>query len=338
MLTAAWRLVRSAVSAWVDDYAASMGAALAFYTLFSIAPLLLIAISVAGLAFGQDAARGEIFGQLSGMLGDDSAKAVESMLEGLNRPEAGIISTVIGIALLLVGATTVFAELQDAMDRIWRAPTRPKGGLWALIRARLLSLGMVMGIGFLLMVSLVMSAGLSALGKWFGPWFGEQALIAQALNLVISFALVTAMFAMIYKVIPRVKIAWRDVWVGASLTALLFTVGKYLIGLYIGSSGVASPFGAAGSLVVLLLWVYYSAQIFLLGAEFTWVYSHEHGSRKGKDVTPPSAAPVPQRGQPGPDGLASSANAAAPSHLPPPQPRPGPASQGFPPRKNLPAS
>ena len=340
MLGTAWRLVRSAVSAWVDDYAASMGAALAFYTLFSIAPLLLIVISVAGLVFGQEAARGEIFGQLSGMLGDDSAKAVEAMLEAANRPGAGVVGTVVGIVVLIIGATTVFAELQDAMDRIWRAPTRPKGGLWALIRARLLSLGMVMGIGFLLMVSLVASAGLSALGKWWGPLFGEQALLAQALNLVISFALVTGMFAMIYKVIPRVKIAWRDVWVGASLTALLFTVGKLLIGLYIGRSGVASPFGAAGSLVVLLLWVYYSAQIFLLGAEFTWVYSHEHGSRKGKSVTPENAAPVPQRGQAAPAPPAgNAADADQPARPGPlPRPRPGPASQGFPPRQNLPAA
>ena len=338
MFAAAWRLVRSAVSAWVDDYAASMGAALAFYTLFSIAPLVLIVISVAGLVFGQDAARGEIFGQLSGMLGDDSAKAVESMLEGLNRPEAGIIATIVGVSLLLVGATTVFAELQDAMDRIWRAPNLPKGGLWALIRARLLSLGMVMGIGFLLMVSLIASAGLSALGKWWGPWFGEQAFIAQILNIVVSFTLVTAMFAMIYKVIPRVKIAWRDVWVGASLTALLFTVGKLLIGLYIGRSGVASPFGAAGSLVVLLLWVYYSAQIFLLGAEFTWVYSHAHGSRKGTDVTQPNTAPVPQRGPPGPEHQAAQIPSASSSNRPLVQPRPGSASQGFPPRTNLPAS
>ena len=291
MLAAVWQLVRSAVSAWVDDYAASMGAALAFYTLFSIAPLLLIVISVAGLVFGQEAARGEIFGQLSGMLGDDSAKAVESMLVAVNRPGAGIVATLVGIGALVVGATTVFAELQDAMDRIWRAPTR-------------------------------------------------QAFLAQILNVVVSFGLVTVMFAMIYKVIPRVKIAWRDVWVGAALTALLFTVGKILIGVYIGRSGVASPFGAAGALVVLLLWVYYSAQIFLLGAEFTWVYSHVHGSRKGKDVTPQDAAPVPQRGQPGPDGLAGQvATSASPSASSPvPQLRPEPASQGCLPRRNLPAA
>ncbi len=330
MLAAAWRLVRSAASAWVDDYAASMGAALAFYTLFSIAPLLLIVIAVAGLAFGQDAARGEIFVQLSGMLGDDGAKAIESILKAVNRPGAGIAASVVGLVALVIGATTVFAELQDAMDRIWRAPTRPKGGLWALIRARLLSLGLVMGFGFLLMVSLVVSAGLSALTKWWGPWFGEQALAAQILNMVVSFALASAMFAMIYKVIPRVKIAWRDVWVGASLTALLFTVGQQLIGLYIGRSGVASPFGAAGSLIVLLLWVYYSAQIFLLGAEFTWVYSHEHGSRRDRDVTPANAAPVPQRGHPGPDGPAKQVQHAVTKLPSPPQqePHPGPAPHG----------
>ena len=300
-----------------------MGAALAFYTLFSIAPLLLIVISVAGLVFGADAARGEIFGQLTSVLGDDSAKAVESMLAAVNKPGAGIVGTLVGLAVLVVGATTVFAELQDAMDRIWRAPVRAKGGLWSLLRARLLSLGMVMGIGFLLMVSLVASAGLSALGKWWGPWFGEQALIAQALNIVVSFLLVTAMFAMIYKIIPRVKIAWRDVWVGAGLTALLFTAGKFLIGLYIGQSGVTSPFGAAGSLVVLLLWVYYSAQIFLLGAEFTWVYSHKYGSRKDKAIAPINSVPVPQRVEQPAAAPQAAAQAARP--------------QGFPPRSKQPA-
>ena len=323
VIGATGRLLRAAVTAWIDDYAASMGAALAFYTLFSIAPLLLIVISVAGLVFGADAARGEIFGQLTSVLGDDSAKAVESMLAAVNKPGAGIVGTLVGLAVLVVGATTVFAELQDAMDRIWRAPVRAKGGLWSLLRARLLSLGMVMGIGFLLMVSLVASAGLSALGKWWGPWFGEQALIAQALNIVVSFLLVTAMFAMIYKIIPRVKIAWRDVWVGAGLTALLFTAGKFLIGLYIGQSGVTSPFGAAGSLVVLLLWVYYSAQIFLLGAEFTWVYSHKYGSRKDKAITPINSVPVPQRVE----------QPAAAPQAPAQTVRP----QGFPPRSKQPA-
>lgn len=279
---AAWRLLRDAASAWVDDYAPSMGAALAFYTLFSLAPLLLIVISVAGLVFGEQAARGAILGQLSGMLGDQGAAAVESLLVSLNRPQAGIVGTLVGVVTLLVGATTVFGELQDALDRIWRAPKRPVNGLWALLRARLLSLGLVLGIGFLLLVSLVFSAALAALDAWWAGWFVGWGLLAELLNLGISFALVAAIFAMIYKWMPRQRVAWSDVAVGALITALLFTVGKALIGLYIGRSGVASPFGAAASLVVLLLWVYYSAQVFLLGAELTWVYAQRHGSLRGR--------------------------------------------------------
>lgn len=285
-----WGLIKTTFSAWIDDYAPSMGAALAYYTIFSIAPLLLIVISVAGLIFGQDAVRGEIFGQLQGMMGEEGAMAIQGMLESVSQPEQGIIGTIIGIVLLLVGATTVFGELQTDLDRIWRAPEPEKGGgLWGLIRSRLLSFGMILGIGFLLMTSLVFSAALSALGKWWGPLFGDWEVLAHALHFVISFALVTAVFAMIYKFMPRVNIDWHDVWIGAAVTALLFTLGKFLIGLYIGKAGVASGFGAAGSLVIVLVWVYYSAQIFLLGAEFTWAYAHEHGSRKGQ---------VPQEPQP----------------------------------------
>ena len=278
-----WGLVKNTFSSWSNDYAPSMGAALAYYTMFSIAPLLLIVISVAGLIFGVEAARGEIFGQLQGMMGEEGAAAVQALLESVSQPEQGVIGTVIGAVLLLIGATTVFGELQDDLDRIWRAPERKKGGgLWNLIRSRLLSFGMILGIGFLLMVSLVFSAALSALGKWWGPLFGEWEILLQAVNFIVSFALVTAVFAMIYKIMPRVSIAWHDVWIGAAVTALLFTIGKFLIGLYIGKTGVASGFGAAGSLVIVLVWVYYSAQIFLLGAEFTWAYAHEHGSRKGQ--------------------------------------------------------
>ena len=293
-----WRLLRDACAAWVDDYASSMGAALAFYTLFSITPLLLIVISLAGLVFGEQAARGEIMMELGGLLGADSAKAVEAMVAGLDRPLAGVMGTLVGVTALVIGATTVFGELQDALDRIWRAPARPTGsGLWRLVRARLLSLGMVLGVGFLLMVSLVASAALAALGKWWGPWFGGLVVLANVLNAALSFTLVTAMFAMIYKGMPRVRVAWRDVWIGAALTALLFTVGKSLIGIYIGRSGVATPFGAAASLVVLLIWVYYSAQIFLLGAEFTWIYAHRHGSRQGW-LVPPGASTVPSEAAP----------------------------------------
>ncbi len=276
-----WSLIKASVSAWIDDYAPSMGAALAYYTMFSIAPLLLIVISVAGLIFGADAVRGEVAGQLQGLIGEDAASLIEGLVERADQPAQGVLSTLIGFLLLVIGATTVFAELQDALDRIWRAPRREQGGLWGLLRARLLSFGLILGIGFLMIVSLILSAALSALGKWWGAWFGHWLLVAQLLNLAISFALVTVMFAMIYKIMPRVKVAWSDVWIGAVFTALLFTIGKTLIGLYIGKSGMTSVFGAAGSLVVLLVWVYYSAQIFLLGAEFTWAYAQRFGSRQG---------------------------------------------------------
>ncbi|MGH8763272.1 MAG: YihY/virulence factor BrkB family protein [Nitrosospira sp.] len=276
-----WILVKAAFSSWRDDYAPSMGAALAYYTMFSIAPLLLIVISTAGLVFGEEAVRGEIFGQLQGLMGDQGAIAVQGLLESVSEPKEGVAGTVIGTILLLIGATTVFGELQDAFDRIWRAPGRDKnGGLWRLIKSRLLSFGIILGIGFLLMVSLVFSAAVAALGKWWGPFFANLELVATVVNFFVSFALMTAVFAMLYKFMPRVKIHWRDVWAGAIVTALLFTVGKILIGIYIGKSAISSGFGAAGSLVVVLVWVYYSAQIFLLGAEFTWVYAHAHGSKK----------------------------------------------------------
>jgi membrane protein len=296
-----WLLLRDAALAWVDDYAASIGAALSYYTVFSMAPLLLIVISIAGLVFGEAAARGEILDQLAALVGVEGAHVLETALEGLNQPRAGWWGTGAGVVALLIGASTVFAELQSAMDRIWRAPPQAPSGaplpagpgaVWQLLRVRLLSLGMVLGVGFLLLVSLVASAALAALEKWWAPWFGDLALLASALNFGLSFALVTVLFAMIYKWMPRVRLAWRDVAVGAVLTALLFTLGKSLIGLYIGRSGVASVFGAAASLVVLLLWVYYSAQVFLFGAEITWVYALRHGSLQGTQPAVGAAQPA----------------------------------------------
>ena len=277
-----WVLIKTAFTSWNDDYAQSMGAALAYYSLFSIAPLLIIVISIAGLVFGEEAARGEIAGPLMSLMGVQSALAVQSLLESVNEPAQGIMATLIGLVLLLVGATTVFGELQDSLDRIWRAPARVGGGLWNLIRARLLSFGMILGIGFLLMVSLVFSAALSAVTNWWGPVFADWEMVASCVNFIFSFVMVTGMFAMIYKIMPRVHVRWDEVWIGAAITAVLFTIGKFVIGFYIGSSGVASTFGTAGSLVALLVWVYYSAQIFLMGAEFTWAYSHIFGSRKNK--------------------------------------------------------
>jgi membrane protein len=295
-----WGLVKAAASAWVSDYAPSMGAALSYYTVFSLAPVLLIVVSVTGLVFGEEAARGEVFEQIAGLVGAESAQAIEQMLSALRKPGRGAIGTAVGLVTLLIGATTVFGELQDALDRIWRAPVREgSSGLWGLLRARLLSFGMILGIAFLLMVSLVLSAAIAALGKWWGGLFGEWEALLQAVNLLVGLALTTAVFALIYKLMPRVKVRWHDVWLGAFTTAVLFSVGKFLIGLYIGKSGIASGFGAAGSLVVVFLWVYYSAQIFLLGAEFTWVYAKTFGSMRSlprstgdKDRSPAPAAAV----------------------------------------------
>ncbi len=285
-------LAVKALTAWADDYAPSMGAALSYYTLFSIAPLLLIVLGIAGFFFGEEAVRGELFSQLAGLVGAEGARAIEQMLASASTPKEGAIAAVIGFVVLIVGATTVLGELQNALDRIWRAPILKKtGGVAGFARSRLLSVAMILGVAFLLMVSLVISAVLAAIGKWWGAWFIGWELLGHGLDLVVSFGLMTILFALIYKIIPRVHIRWPDVWVGAAVTALLFAVGKVLIGLYLGKSEVATGFGAAGSLVLFMVWVYYSAQIFLIGAEFTWVYAHEFGSRR--DTQPPPKAAVP---------------------------------------------
>jgi membrane protein len=260
-----------------------MGAALAFYTMFSIAPLLLIVISVAGFFFGEDAARGEVFEQLQELLGDSGALAVQELLDSAGKPADSVMATVFGLLLLFIGATSVFAELQDALNRIWRAPQKEQSsGLWRFIRARLLSFGMILGIGFLLIVSLAFSAGLAALSEWWDPYSTGWVTIANTTELALGVLLATVVFALIYKTMPRVQVQWRDVWVGATVTSLLFIAGKFLIGKYLGRSDISSGFGAAASLVVVLLWVYYSAQIFLFGAEFTWAYAHRFGSRRGR--------------------------------------------------------
>jgi len=301
-LTEWWSLVKAAADGWVRDYAPSMGAALSYYTVFSLAPVLLIVVSVAGLVFGEEAARGEVFEQIAGLVGTESARAIEQMLDAVRKPERGAVGAVIGVITLLIGATTVFGELQDDLDRIWRAPVREgSSGPWGLVRTRLLSFGMILGIAFLLMVSLVLSAALAALGKWWGGVFGEWEVLLQAVNLLVGLLMTTAVFALIYKLMPRVKVRWHDVWLGALTTAVLFSIGKFLIGLYIGKSGIASGFGAAGSIAVVFLWVYYSAQIFLLGAEFTWVYAKTFGSMRALQAAAPSAAPasVADRGDTG---------------------------------------
>ena len=274
-------LFKGAAVDWMNDYAQSRGAARAFYTMFSIAPLLLIVIAIAGIVFGEEAARGEIYGQLQGMLGSRGASAVQSLLESAGKPAESMMATAFGIVLLVVGATTVFAELQDAFDRIWRAPAKPgSSSLWRMLRGRMLSFGLILGFGFLLMVSLVFSAAMSALTRWGKPALVGWDRISGALDVGLGIALSTLVFAVIFKTMPRVRVAWKDVWIGAILTSLLFVAGKYVIGAYLGRSTVFSLFGAAASLVLVLLWVYYSAQIFLFGVEFTRVYALRFGSHR----------------------------------------------------------
>jgi YihY family inner membrane protein len=279
-------LIDKSVNAWVDDYAPSMGAALAFYTLFSIAPLFIFIIALAGFIFGPDAAQGEIVAQLRGRIGVDAAAVVQSLIKSVSRPTEGVIATVVSILTLFIGATSVFSEVQSALNRIWRMPDPASGSILSnLVRTRLLSFGMVLGLGLLLVLSLAFSTFLSAMGRWSNGWISGWQTLLQVANFILSFAINAVIFAMIYKVMPRARIAWRDVAVGAMVTALLFETSKLLIGLYLGRSTVTSGFGAAGSLVLFLLWVYLSAQIFLLGAEFTWVYSHQHGSRSERFST-----------------------------------------------------
>ncbi len=275
-------LCRRAVVSWVDDFAPSMGAAISYYTVFSLAPLLVIVIAVAGAVFGREAVQGEIVGQLQGLIGREGAIAVQGLIKSASEPAKGLVAGGISIVVLLVGATTVFAELQSALDRIWHVPEKAKpSGLWAVLRARVLSFGLILGLAFLLMVSLSVSAGISAFGSFASGLLPGWEVLLQGINMLLSVGITTVLFAMIFKFMPSVAIEWRDVWVGSVVTAVLFEFGKFAIGLYLGKSGVNESFAAAGSLVVLLAWVYYAAQIFLLGAEFTKVYSEDNGSHAG---------------------------------------------------------
>jgi membrane protein len=276
---ATWGLAYETVNEWVNDRASRKGAALAFYTVFSLAPILILSIAIAGLFFGKEAARGEIFSQVKDLLGTDAAAAIQAMIQSASQPGAGVIATVIGLITLCIGATTALAELKDGLDQIWNAPPERTSGFWSFVRKRVLSVGLILSLGFLLLVSLVFSALVTALARSWGP-ADATGIVLQAVNFLFSFALVTLLFAMIYKILPSVHIAWKDVAIGSIITAALFSVGKALIGLYLGNSGVASSYGAAGSVILVLVWVYYSAQIFLLGAEFTKVYAHRYGSRR----------------------------------------------------------
>jgi membrane protein len=273
------KLFKDTVLAFIADEALSRGAAIAFYAVTSIAPVLLIVIAIAGLAFGHDAAENAVKGQLSALMGEQTADVVQTAVANASSKSSGILATLIGIATLIATASGVFGEMQAALNAIWKV--QPSGTtLSRLVRARAASLGLVAALGFLLMVSLVVSAGLTAFGNYLNSLFPFGALILSILNVAVSLLFISLLFAALYKVLPDRHLQWRDVILGAVVTAVLFTIGKALIGWYIGSSAVASSYGAAGALIVLLLWVYYSAQIFLLGAEFTKVFTEGYTKRE----------------------------------------------------------
>ncbi|MBA2482763.1 MAG: YihY/virulence factor BrkB family protein [Planctomycetes bacterium] len=273
-----WTLVRSVFSSYFADKVPRMAAALSYYTVFSVAPLLVIAIAMAGFFLGDEAARGQISQQIQGLVGQQSADAIETMVKASSKPSASLIASIIGIVTLLFGATGVFGELQDSLNTIWEVKPKPMG-VKGFLKNRFLSFTMVLGIGFLLLVSLLLSAGIAALNMYIQALWPDVARVMAFASVIVSFALITVLFALIFKVLPDVRLRWSDVWIGAAGTSALFSIGKYLIGLYIGNSGVGSTYGAVGSLVVFLIWIYFSSQAFLIGAEFTKAFARIYGSQ-----------------------------------------------------------
>ncbi|MEW5860950.1 MAG: YihY/virulence factor BrkB family protein [Cyanobacteriota bacterium] len=301
-------LLKDTFTEWQEDKASRLAAALAYYTVFSLAPLVIIAIAIAALVFGQEAAEGGIEEQLRGLLGMQGAEAVEEMIANSRKAEQGTIATLISVGLLLFGASGVFGQLQDSLNTIWEVAPKPGRGIKGFIKDRFLSFAMVLGIGFLLLVSLILSAGLTAVGDYLGHLIPGLPFL-QVLNFLISFGVVTVLFALMFRILPDAKIAWGDVWIGAAITSLLFTIGKYLLGLYLGNGSVGSTYGAAGSFVVLLLWVNYSAQILFFGAEFTQVYANKYGSRivPSKNAVPLSEEARAKQGIPRTDDIKAAA-------------------------------
>jgi len=273
-------LFKTAFSEWRKDQSAVLGAALAYYTVFSLAPLLLIALAVAGLVFGEEAAKNQITTQISGLIGSEAAEGVNEMVQGASRKTSGVLATILGVGALILGASGVFGQLQAAMNQIWDVETKVQGGILKFFKDRFLSISMVMGTCFLLLVSLLASAAINTVTSRFGTVGDGRSAFLQVADFVISFVVITVMFAALFKFLPETRIEWRDCWLGAVFTSLLFAIGKILIGVYIGRSGIASSYGAAGSVLVILLWVYYSAQILFFGAELTKAYSERVGARK----------------------------------------------------------
>lgn len=299
------QLIREAFSAWVDDKAPRLGAALAFYTALSLAPLLIVVLAVAGLAYGQKAVQGQLVWQIQDMVGHEGAKAIQALISAAHKPTSGIIATVLGLITLFFGASSAFVELTDALNTIWRTPAPQRSGvasLFAMIRARTTAFLMVLGVGLLLLLALFVSTWIAAAESFFSGVLPMPAAALEVINFFISFFVITFLFAVIYKILPDVRLKWSDVAIGAAITSLLFSIGKFLIGLYLGHTTIASSYGAAGSFLIVLLWVYYSAQIFFMGAEFTKVYTRRVGShfRAKLEIKPepveatPIVSPAPQ--------------------------------------------
>jgi membrane protein len=287
MLRTAYQMLKETVSQWIDDKASSRGAALAYYSMFAIAPIIILAVSLAGLIFGEDAAQGKVAKEVSGTVGPEVADAIETLVRSASNPQSSKVAAVASLVIALFGAAGVFLELQDTLNTIWKVVPRPGRPVVAIIKERFFSFAMVLSTGFLLLVSLVVSAALSAVAAWLTPeTLPGGAWLWVAINALVSFAFITLLFALIFKFVPDVHVPWRDVWLGAALTGVLFTVGKHLLALYLTRAGVASAYGAAGSLAVVLVWVYYSAQILLFGAEFTRVQA----CRRGSDCSPARSA------------------------------------------------
>ena len=289
-----WYIFKCALTGWWNDNVPRLGASLAYYTLFAMAPILVISIAIAGFFFGAEAVRGEVVTQMRGLVGETGAQAVQSMLENAATRGSGALATVIGLVTFFLGSTGAFLELQTALNAIWRVKPKPNAGIREMLFQRLISFGLVVGVGFVLLVSLVVSAGLAALDRYVGHAFPALAVAWTALNVLVSLGVVTLLFAMIYQFLPDVKLRLRDVWLGALVTAGLFSIGKNLIGLYLGTSAIGSSYGAAGSVVVLLLWVYYSAQVVLLGAEFTKAYVQRFEAKRPAPMEHATKDPAPE--------------------------------------------
>ncbi len=320
MYRRAWGLLKDTATAWSEDRVPRHGAALAYYTVFSIVPLLVVVIAIIGMIFGREATEGYILDQIASVIGAQSAEALKEMLQRANQPSTGMVATVTATATLLLGASGVFGQLQDSLNSIWGVEPKEGRGIWGIVKDRFISFSALLGTAFLLLVSLILSAGLAAVGEWIGGWLPAPEVALHLLELAVSYALITGLFAMMFKVLPDARVAWSDVWIGAGLTALLFTVGKFALGLYLGKSDIGSAYGAAGSLVILLVWVYYSAQIFLFGAEFTQIYAKAVGRKISPDedatVADPEKAQGKAQGHEQPDVASPSFGTAtlAPAH------------------------